>query len=209
MTDHITSYDQAAQKVACGPGDTFCQTSMRTAYEDLLRDDSCAVETHTADNSKQANYYFWQPQYANKRVKGNAFLSVEADALRFGSKQVTQESFLQGRGQVTPLNPRCGASELRYMPESVFPPPTDKEPWDMSLFAQQTIVPRSCASITEVDMLRRRSPQPGAYEGAWAPFASELRPSNSRRIEEGVTLANKQYPTFADLRARATAAVQN
>jgi len=204
---NVTSYDQAAQDVACGAGNTFCQTSMRTAYEDLLRDDSCAVETHTADNSKQANYYFWQPQYANKRIKGNAFLSVEADALRFGSKQVQQESFLQGRGQVTPLNPRCGASELRYLPETAFQP-EKSEPWDMSLFSQQSIVPRSCASITEVDMLRRRSPQPGAYEGAWTPFASEMRSGSSRRVEEGVTLANKQYPTFADLRARATAAIQ-
>lgn len=206
MTDHITSYDQAAQKVACGPGDSFCQSSMRTAYEDLLRDDSCAVETHTADNSKQANYYFWQPSYANKRIKGNAFLSVEADALRFGAKQVTQESFLQGRGQVMPLNPRCGASELRYTPETVFPP-TEKEPWDMSLFSQQSIVPRSCASVTEVNMLQRRSPQPGAYEGAWTPFAAELRPGSSRRVEEGVTLANKQYPSFVDLHARARAAI--
>ena len=210
MTEHLTGYDQAAQNETCGPGNTFCQTAMRTAYEDLLRDDSCAVESHGADNAKHSSYQFWQPDYASKRVKGNSFINVEADALRFGSTQVTQESFLQGRGQVTPLNTRCGASELRYLPETVFPPSQEKkEPWDMSLFAQQTVFPRTCASVTEVDMLRRRSPQPGAYEGAWAPFAADLRAGSSRRIEEGVTLANKQYPAFADLRARATAMVQN
>ena len=206
MTEHLTTYDRGAQATACGEGNSFCQTAMRTAYDETLRNDSCAVESHTADQSKISSYYTWQPKYASKHVRGNAFLNVEADANRFAPKQVTQESFLQGRGQVT-WNPRCGASELNYLPETVFPPPAKTE-WDMSLFAQQSIVPRSCASITEVNMLDRLRPRPGAYEGAWTPFAGELRPASSRRVEEGVTLASKTYPKFEDLRARAAAAAQ-
>lgn len=203
---HVTPFDVKAQQLSCGPGDSWCQQSLRSAYDDVLRSDSCALERRVADSDKFTSYYTWQPTYSSKPSLGSAFLNADGGTNRFGAKQVLQESFLQGRGQVS-SNPGCDGSALRYLPETVFPGAPKKE-WDMSLFSQQSIVPRSCASVTEVNLLQRMKPRPGSFEGTWRPFPAQPLPEGSRRIEEGITLANKRYPSYAELRARTAALLQ-
>ena len=195
------SFNASAQDLACGEDASFCKGAMKSSYQELMRNDSCAVATYVADNEEQFDYNMWQPSYANDLHRGSAFLNASNDTNRFAPKQVTQESFLQGRGQVS-SNPNCKSGFLRYLPEGVFnkEEPAERKPWDMHLFAQPTIVPRSCSSITELDIIKRMQPLAGAYEGRFTPLMGEssMTSGGKRKYEEGVTLSTKKYVDFAE-----------
>lgn len=195
------SFNANAQDLACGEDASFCKGAMKSSYQELMRNDSCAVATYVADNEEQFDYNMWQPSYANDVRRGSAFLNASNDTNRFAPKQVTQESFLQGRGQVS-SNPNCKSGFLRYLPEGVFSKeePAERKPWDMHLFAQPTIVPRSCSSITELDIIKRMQPLAGAYEGRFTPLMGEssMTSGGKRKYEEGVTLSTKKYVDFAE-----------
>jgi len=200
---HSSAFGANAQSLACGPEGSFCKGALESSYQDVLRSDSCAIETHSADNEHHFDYNMWLPSYASTLKRGSAFLNASNDTNRFAAKQVNQESFLQGRGQVS-SNPGCKGSNLVYLPEEVFQ--GDKEhkeraPWEMHLFAQPTLVPRSCASITELDMLKRMKPLAESYQGRFTPLVgnSSHESGGKRKYEEGVTLSSKKYETFADL----------
>jgi hypothetical protein len=200
---HTSSYKASnaleadAEALACGPESSFCKASLKSSWQDTFRADPCALETYAADNDAQYSYNMWQPSYASDLSRGNAFLNASTDANRFAPKQVTQESFLQGRGQVT-SNPGCKGGFIRYLPEKVFEgtAETDKKPWDMSLFAQPTLVPRSCSSVTELDLIDRMKPRAHAFQERYMPVAAQLK---ERKIPEGVTLSSKKYPNFKEL----------
>ena len=194
------AFNANAQDLACGSDASFCKGAMKSSYQELMRSDSCAIETYSADNEQQYDYNMWLPSYANDVRRGSAFLNASNDTNRFAPKQVTQESFLQGRGQVS-SNPNCKAGFLRYLPESVFEQkePAERKPWDMHLFAQPTLVPRSCASITELDIIKRMQPLAEAYQGRYTPLMGDSSHDGSRRkYDEGVTLSTKKYVDFAE-----------
>jgi len=184
-----------AESLSCGPDSSFCKASLKSSWQDTFRADACALESYYADNENQYNYNMWQPSYANTVSRGNAFLNSSNDSNRFAPKQVTQESFLQGRGQVT-SNPGCKDGFIRYLPEKVFEgAPEQKKPWDMSLFAQPTLAPRSCASLTELDIIDRMKPRAHAFQERYVPHAAQLK---DRKLAEGVTLSTKKYPDFKE-----------
>ena len=122
-----------------------------------------------------------------------------------------EESFLQGRGQVTSAK-RCLSGKINYLPETLFQP-RPQAPLDMSLFAQPSVVPRSCASLTEVNLLDRIAPLPGAPQGIYTPFAADKLTQADRRLltegswtpeskyKEGVTLSTKKIPSFREMKA--------
>lgn len=190
------AFEQDAQNVACGADATFCKGALRSSYQNVFRSDACAIETYSAENEEQYNYNMWLPSYANKVSRGSAFLNSSNDVNRFAPKQVTQESFLQGRGQVT-SNPGCKDGFLCYLPEQVFEGAAEKTkaPWDMHLFAQPTIVPRSCASLTELDLIDRLKPLAHAYQERYVPHIGQPKQT---KIQEGVTLSTKKYPDFKE-----------
>ncbi len=195
---------EESSAIACGEGSTFCGESLATDYTGVLRADPCAITTTASFNDSVEEYILWVPKYRRKTCEGSGYLNCSADTERFGPRQVTQESFLQGRGQVT-SNPSCTAGGVRYLPPSEFPGAAPKVQTDMSLFAQPTLVPRSCGTLTEVDMQRRLVPLPGAWQGAYAPFVGKAADagagaSSSRKT---VTLGSRdKYPEWGDLKAR-------
>lgn len=204
---------QPADALACGPGRSFCKQALTSQWgEDLTTSEGCAVKAYTHDNDGIYNYWQWQPKYSSTPSRGNAFLNSSVDTNRFASRQVRQESFLQGRGQVT-SSKSCMDGKLNYLPKSQFDGRTPAAPLDMSLFAQTSVVPRSCASLTEVNLLDRMSPLPGAPQGAYTPFSTETLTRGDRALlaeggltpeqkyQEGVTLSTKRYPTFKELKA--------
>jgi len=200
---NVSSFDTDAQWLACGPGNSFCGGALKSAYQDVMKSDSCAVETHIAENDQMYDYVMWRPSYASDLKRGSAFLNASVDTNRFAAKQVTQESFLQGRGQVT-SNPGCKGGFVNYLPQSVFgDQPATREAWDMHLFSQPTLVPRSCASLTELDLTQRMKPLAGAYQGRYNPLlGDETYASRSgTKYAEGVTLSTKKYVDFAALAA--------
>jgi hypothetical protein len=190
-----------AEELACGPGKSFCKTAMNGHWSgDLTTSEGCTVAAYSNDNDSQYNYWQWQPKYANQTSRGNAFLNSSIDTNRFAGRQVRQESFLQGRGQVTSSR-NCMAGKLNYLPENQFTPQTTR-PLDMSLFAQPSVVPRSCASLTEMNLLDRLAPLPSTPQGIYTPFPADTLPRSDRRlVAEGTTMSSKSYPRFADLKA--------
>lgn len=133
----------------------------------------------------------------------------EAGASRFGPKKVAQESFLQGRGQVT--GPRgCFSSGLKFLPEDQFTDDAPKEKChDMSLYPRTTHTKKSCGSLSEVDMSQRLRPLPGQYAGAFIPFIMDqqsLVPNVSDKSnsinDKGITLGSKKYPNWGEMKEK-------
>ena len=174
-----------------------------------MRADPCAIETLSKFNDQTEDYVLWVPKYRRKACEGSGYLNCSADTERFGPQQVTQESFLQGRGQVT-SNPSCTAGFVNYLPASQFEEKKETKPMDMTLFAQPTTVPRSCGTITEVDIQNRIDPLPGAWQGSWSPFvgmqfadpkADPRAPNLASQARKTVTLGSKnKYPDWGELK---------
>jgi hypothetical protein len=195
--------EQPASQRLCGPGKSLCRSALDEQWgEDLTTAEPCAAAGHAADNDFLYRYRQWQPDYSSQPSRGNAFLNSSADRNRFGGQQVRQESYLQGRGQVTSSR-ACSAGKLTYLPDAEFASqPKPAAGLDMSLFAQPSVVPRSCASVTEVDLQERFGPRRGRAQGIYTPFPAETLPRSDRRlIEEGLTLSTKSYPTYEALKA--------
>ena len=202
-------HNASATQSACGEGDTLCSEAIERDYTTVLRSDKCSINTENHFNSEVEDYILWVPKYRRKVCEGNAYLNCSADTERFGPKQVTQESFLQGRGQVAD-NPNCPAGGVKYLPQSLFNKEDVPKQVDMSLFSQPTIVPRSCGTLTEVDMQRRMLPLPGAWQGSFSPLAAvnfdkqtgaqqrhEMKPSTTISLGS----VNK-YPEWSDLKSQ-------
>lgn len=198
--------EDTAQDTACGDGSSFCRNSINSKFQTGFRSDKCSIQTSASDNTKHSNYTMWLPEYKKHTCEGSAFQMCDTTS-RFGPSKVTQESFLQGRGQVA-AGRECFASDLKFLPKDVFPDDSNKKPKcrDMTLFPQNTISRRSCGSISEVDMLTRIRPLPGQYQGAFVPVIlnkDSLVPNISDKlIPEGTTLSNKSYPSWADIKTR-------
>jgi len=198
--------------VACGEGSSFCAEALNSGYETVLRSDPCAVKTATEFNTYVEDYIMWMPKYKRNTCEGNGYLNCSSESERFGPTQVTQESFLQGRGQVT-ANTGCAAGGVKYLPAAVFTESFSSraKPRDMSLFSQPTVVPRSCGTLTEVDMQKRFLPLPGAWQGSYSPLANRnlsetLDPrsdANTGRARQTMTLGNRdKYPDWGELKTR-------
>lgn len=187
----------------CGEGDTFCSRAVQGNYETNLRSDPCAMSTHTSEEEKKADYNLWVPPYRRKTCEGSGYLNCGTNVDRFGPQQVIQESFLQGRGQVV-NNPRCPDGGVKYLPESQFGKKSEPKLHDMSLFAQPTTVPRSCNSLTEVDMQVRLQPLPSYYQGSWSPMLdATTAATQTSRLRKAVTLGTREkYPSWAELKAQ-------
>lgn len=198
--------EATAQDTACGNGSSFCRNSIDSNYQTRFRSDKCSIQTSAADEQKLSDYVMWLPNYKLHTCEGSGFRLCDTTS-RFGPNKVAQESFLQGRGQVT-AGKQCFASGLRFLPEDEFKETTTKPKkcHDMTLFAQNTIARRSCGSVSEVDMTERIRPLPGIYAGAFVPLIFDkdsLVPNiTDRLVPEGTTLSNKSYPSWADIKSR-------
>ena len=169
-----------------------------------MKSDPCSLQQTARDDEKSSNYVLWLPTYKRTKCESSAYAQCDGSS-RFGPKKVAQESFLQGRGQVT--GPRgCFASGLRFIPKDVFP--EDKpsaQCHDMSLYPRQTASKKSCGSVSEVDMSARLRPLPGEYAGAYVPKILDRRslvPNVLDRLidlKEGVTLGTKGYPSWQEI----------
>jgi len=191
------AFEANAQQIGCGAGSSFCKSAMKSSFQDTLRSDACAIETYSAEQDQIFDQIMWLPSYASELQVGSAFLNASVETNRFAPKQVQQESFLQGRGQVS-SNPGCKDSALKYLPQELFTAEAaPRKPWDMNLFAQPTLVPRSCASVTELDLLKRMKPLAGAYENRFSAFSGA-----KRHYDEGVTLSSKRYPDVREMAKR-------
>ena len=120
-------------EIACGDGTSYCSEALKNNFEPVMRSDACAIATEADFNNNLENYIFWMPKYRRKTCEGNAYLNCSADTDRFGPQQVTQESFLQGRGQVT-SNKNCSEGFLNYLPASEFSETKKPKQMDMTLF---------------------------------------------------------------------------
>lgn len=227
MSDPWNLQESTAEQTACGSDDTYCATSMETRYIDRFRQEPCAIQTSAAVNTRTSNYNLWLPEYKKQPAQNDAFLLSDTSS-RFGPTKVLQESFLQGRGQVTGSK-ECFASGLKYLPSDVFP---DNQPAKtcsskMNLFPQPTVLRKSCGSLQEVDMLDRLRPLPGIAQDMFLgptinkgqvptilnksdAFANKnsnvqraygsRRDNDDRYGGETRTLSTKTYPTYAEIR---------
>jgi hypothetical protein len=196
-------------QTACGDGTSFCAEALQSDYETVMRADPCAIQALTDFNRASEDYVLWMPKYRRKACEGSGYLNCSADTERFGPRQVTQESFLQGRGQVT-SNRSCPAGFVNYLPASQFGGQKEPKQTDMTLFAQPTLVPRSCGTLTEVDMQARIDALPGAWQVSWSPFVgmqfadpeSDPRaPNLASRARKTVTLGSRnKYPDWGELK---------
>lgn len=201
--------DGTAQSTGCGPGDSFCRRALDTNYETQMRSDPCSIQTQASDNEKTSNYFLWLPQYKKRPCEGSGYHLCD-NSSRFGPRKVAQESFLQGRGQVT--GPQgCFASGLRFLPKDEFPESKPRGCHDMTLFARNTQVRKSCGSVSEIDMTMRLRPLPGSFTGAFVPsilnrnslvpnVTDDFVPGNQSK--KGITLSSKRYPSWREIKAR-------
>ena len=189
--------------LACGSGKSLCAEALATDYAPTLRSDSCTIPTTAAFNNNVEDYVLWLPKYRRKTCEGNGYLNCSAETERFGPRQVTQESFLQGRGQVTP-NTGCPAGGVTYLPEKEFSAKDVPRPANMSLFAQPTLIPRSCGTLTEVDIQQRLKPLPGVWQSSFSPLVGMRSAPDSKSTErKTVTLGTRnKYPEWGELKER-------
>ena len=200
---------EESSAIACGDGTTYCSESLRGEYEPVLRADPCAISTLSEFNTTVEDYVLWVPKYKRKACQSNAYQNCAADVERFGPRQVTQESFLQGRGQVT-SNASCAAGGVRYLPKSEFSGEKPVKPSDMTLYAEPTKTPRSCGTLSEVDMQQRFDSLPGVWQGSWSPFTGmrfaddpQARPTLAGRARTSVTLGSKnKYPEWRTVKTQ-------
>lgn len=178
-----------------------------------MRSDPCSIQTTASDSEKKSNYFMWLPQYRRRPCEGSGYHLCNTAASRFGPRKVAQESFLQGRGQVT--GPRsCFASGLRFLPKDELLPEEegrdDNKPkgcHDMTLFPRSTQVRKSCGSVSEIDMSQRLRPLPGTFAGAFVPFIldnNSLVPNVTDQFvpSSGVTLSSKRYPSWEEIKRK-------
>ena len=191
---------QKGVSIACGDS-RLCAEALVHDYAPTLRSDPCTIPTEADFNAHVEEYLLWLPKYRRKSCDGSGYLNCAAETERFGPRQVTQESFIQGRGQVTP-NPGCPAGGVTYLPENQFDAAEPRRTArDMSLFAQPTTLPRSCGTLTEVDLRHRLQPLPGVWQSSFSPLAG-LRSAPPKAAErKTVTLGTKnKYPDWGELK---------
>jgi hypothetical protein len=219
----------------CGRGSSYCRQDFETKYLNSASMDKCALRAATALNDSVSDYIMWLPKYRTAgQCEASGYLSCGGpEGNRMAPRKIQQESVLQGRGQL--LGPRkCPGSQVKYLPPEgdVFAPQgsssgAPKRCPDMTLYSRPTRLPKSCGSISEVDMNRRYEPLPQAFQGTYAPLTLGLpaptinRPGSrmpaapaayygagSQRRTEGHTLENKSYPTWDSLKRQQEAHLQ-
>ena len=189
----------------CDGTNSFCAEAQRTGAATVLRSDPCAVLTAEEVNDSAAQYTLWMPKYRRERCESSGYVNCAAAVSRFGPAQVAQESLLQGRAQVT-SNPGCAGGFVNYLPAADKAKP--QAPRDMVLYARPTVLPRSCGTISEVDLQGRLDKLPHAWQGAWAPALSQGRPAAAPKTygaalkpRQTVTLGTRnKYPEWEDLK---------
>jgi hypothetical protein len=86
--------------------------------------------------------------------------------------RTTQESFLQGRGQI--LNSNCPDCEVIYLPESLFPSTNTRKNercQDMALLPEFTRQPKSCGTLSETEITTYAF-MPGAWQKGYTGYNS-------------------------------------
>ena len=191
---------ESAIDSACGPGDTFCKASKLKQYQTGFKSDACSVRTETSENEKKVDDFFlWVPDYRKSQCEINGHALCGNYANRFGPRQVRQESFLTGRGQVT-VGPECEDTDYRFLPKEVFEgQPKRKSCFDMSLAPQETRSKRSCGSVSEMDMAFRWQPLPGVYQNDFGSVGGLHQvPTIYQGVksEKTATLGTHKYPSW-------------
>jgi hypothetical protein len=125
---------------------------------------------NTSQNDYVLNKNYWMRPGVT-RCRDNA---LGTTCSFYGPKTVprtTQESFLQGRGQVQ--NDHCPQCDVIVLPESVFDLTKDEEKTcqDMSLQPQHTRQPKSCGTLAETE-ISTYAFLPGAFQRGYQGVSS-------------------------------------
>ena len=195
----MTNKLQESISLACGESNGSCRVALENNYETTLRADPCAVVDDTVMNERMENYRMWLPAYKTTTCESSGYLNCSLNSERFGPRQLRQESYLQGRGQTTG-SASCEASGVRYLPQDKFGAPVVRKS-NQELFAQSTLIPRSCGTLTEVDLQQRTVPRANEWQGAFSPFIRAPSIESSMPVKETVTLGTlNKYPDWATLK---------
>lgn len=145
-----------------------------SGYYDGLKWDASYADGQVYDQQASADYVLNLNAFYRQGAPPIQPLSVANQPTFYGPLRgslVTQESFLQGRGQTLSAGPDCG---VRYLPESLFPAQTahNMQPRCQvtDLEPLQTRMRRSCNGLEEMDTSQYWM-MPGAYQtGYTGPY---------------------------------------
>jgi len=136
----------------------------------------CWENQHDENNTAISGYYlnknYWMPPGMNRCTNQ----ALGSTCSFYGPKDVprtTQESFLQGRGQVN--SDQCPDCDVIYLPESVFASTQNekKVSENLSLQPQYTRQPKSCFTLSETDTTTYAF-MPGAWQKGYTGFNGGL-----------------------------------
>jgi hypothetical protein len=204
-------HQETAKITACGAGNSYCATNMKDDYDDNFKFDECDQQQSAHDYDKEFSYRFYVPKYQYKKCNPIGFTQCSNDANRIGPNTARQEAYLQGRGQV--LGSRgCFASGLKFIPKDDIGAEDEEEeeskPHDMFFFPKTSRTNRSCFSYSEIDILDRLAPLPGAFEGRYEPLLGSQKAlygtTLSSSKQEGVSRSSAKYPEWSDMRGKYT-----
>jgi hypothetical protein len=130
---------------------------------------ACWEAWYDNNNDAQSDYVMNQAYWMRPGVPECRNNSLGATCSFYGPLNVprtTQESFLQGRGQI--LSSKCPDCEVIYLPESVFPPANPANSTyaceNNALTPAQTKQKKSCYNVMETDISQYQM-----MPGAWQP----------------------------------------
>lgn len=124
-------------------------------YYEMKGKQGCWENWFDAVNKRQQDYVLDKNYWMRPNVSKCRENSLGSTCSFYGPMTVprtTQESFLQGRGQIQ--NDHCPECGVIYLPESVFALTKDEKKTcqDLSLQPQFTRKPKSCFTLAETDI---------------------------------------------------------
>jgi hypothetical protein len=125
-----------------------------SGYNDLYNYDSCYIGNQNTINDGSSQYYLNHKAVMPPQVAHAPLLSRGSTADFWGpasTSVIHKDSYLTGRGQ--PLS-KCPSTEVRFLPDVLFPSASTATPscYKSSLEPIFDSQPRSCQSVTEVDL---------------------------------------------------------
>lgn len=211
MHDPFMMRESTPKETACGPGDSYCANNIASAYDVNGRLSPCSQQQTASDLDKNYAYQVYVPKYRYARCDPIGLTQCSNGADRFGPKALRTEAYLQGRGQIIAAR-GCFASGVKFMPQELEEPEaTEKKVIDMHFYSRSTRNRRSCDSLTEIDLLDRLAPLPGARQNPYSPMVGSSAHSSTNALygttqsagkQEGMTRTNALHPSWGDLRQR-------
>lgn len=153
--------------------DEKCVRLLKMAgYYSNIYNDACYEKFRDAFNEGAYDYVINRAAVMRENVNKCHSKSLGSTCTFYGplnTPRVLQESFLtRGLGQTLTECPECS---VRYLPESVFPPQEQRVCQDTELQPLFTRLPKSCDSLTEVD-ISDYSALPSNYQRGYTGYNS-------------------------------------